>query len=107
MKNNLKIVNMIVSGKIPLKKRMTTKDQSNIIMKCDWFSPRENMTMISKQFDYRKKKMLNVHKKQKNPYVTVWCSGAIVIVGLKNRKEANDIHDLVIKDLKKCRIKLA
>lgn len=106
MKNNLRIVNMIVSGKIPLKKRMTTKNQSDMIMRCDWFSPREDMIMISKQFNYRKKKILNVHKKQKNPYVTIWCSGAIVIVGLKNRKEANDIYDLVIKNLKYCGVKL-
>ena len=106
MKNNLRIVNMIVSGKIPLKKRMTTKNQSDMIMRCDWFSPREDMIMISKQFNYRKKKILNVHKKQKNPYVTIWCSGAIVIVGLKNRKEAHDISDLVIKNLKYCGVKL-
>jgi len=102
MKNNLKVVNMIVSGKIPIKRRFNQKDVSKLINNANWFSPRRDDILFSKQFNYRKIKILNVHKKQKNPYVTLWYSGAIVIVGLKNRKEANDIYELVIKDIKKC-----
>ena len=102
MKNNLKVVNMIVSGKLLIKRRLSNKDAEKLINQCNWFLPREDNIMLSKQFNYRKDGKLNVHKKQKNPYVTVWFSGAIVIVGLRNRKEANDIYDLVVKDIKKC-----
>ncbi len=105
MKNNLKIVNLIVSGKIPIKKRFTNNQVADLINKCGWFSPREDNILFSKQFDYRKPQM-NVHKKQKNPYVTIWFSGAIVIVGLRSKKEANDIYDLVINDLNKIKKKL-
>jgi len=102
--DNFKVVNMIVSGKIDLKKRMSRQNQVDMIMRGDWFCPREDNIMISKQFNYRKAGKLNVHKKQKNPYVTIWCSGSFVIVGLKNKKEARDIYNLIIKDLKKyCR----
>jgi len=101
MKNNLRIVNLIVSGKIPIKRKFKLTEVNYLINNLDWFSPREDQIMFSKQYNYRKKKILNVHKKQKNPYVTIWFSGAIVIVGLKNKKEGNEIYDLVIKDLKK------
>ena len=97
---------MIVSGKIPIKKRFTIKQVDKLILDCGWFLPREKIIMFSKQFNYWKTGILNVHKKQKNPYVTVWFSGAIVIVGLKSKKEANDIYDLVIKDLNKIGVKL-
>jgi len=100
MKNNLKVVNMVVSGKIPIKKPMSLKIFEKLIDKYNWFLPREDNIMLSKQFNYRKLKALNVHKRQKNPYVTIWCSGSIIIVGLKNRQEANDIYNFVIKELK-------
>jgi len=103
VKNNLKIVNMIVSGKLPVKRRFSNEDVEKLINDCGWFLPREDNIMFSKQFDYRKDGKLNVHKKQKNPYVSIWFSGSIVIVGLKNRKEVNDIYDLVIEDIKSLR----
>ena len=104
MSDNFKVVNMIVSGKIGLKRRMSTKDQSNMVMKSGWHLPREDNIMISKQFDYRKKEELNIHKKKKNPFVTIWCSGAFVIVGLRSKKEARDVYELLIGDLKRCRL---
>lgn len=107
MMNNLRVCNLIVSGKLPIKKdKITQKQVDELIFKCGWFLPREDNIMFSKQYNYRKKGILNVHKKQKNPYVTVWFSGSIVIVGLKSRKEGNDIYDLVIKDFKKIGVKL-
>lgn len=99
-KNNLRIVNLIVSGKLPIKERFTDKEVNKLIMNHNWFSPREDNILFSKQFNYRKKE-LNVHDQQKNPYVTIWFSGAIVIVGLRSKKEANEIYDLVLKDLNK------
>ena len=107
MKDNFKIVNMIVSGKIGINKRISSKDQSKLINDFGWHLPREDNIMVSKQFEYRKDGILNVHKKQKNPFVTIWCSGSFVIVGLKSKKEARDIYELLIKDLKKCGIKLS
>jgi len=100
MKNNLKVSNMIMSGRIPVKRKFKIEEVNKLINRLNWFLPREDNIMFSKQFKYRKKVELNVHKQQKNPYVSIWYSGAIVIVGLRSKKEGNEIYDLVIKDLK-------
>ncbi len=44
---------------------------------------------------------ISVHHKEKAPYVTIFALGGIIIVGLKNKKEADVIYNLVIKDIKK------
>ena len=103
--NNLKIRNIVMSGKIPLnKKRIPISVFDSLIMKCEWFnmSLGENYgSRFSKKFYIRKKKEFSVHHQEKAPYVTLFALGGIIIVGLKNKKEANIVYNLVIKDLKK------
>lgn len=109
MKNNLKISNIVMSGRIPiLKERISMKQFDKLITKCDWMevSMGENYSSrFSKRFP-RNKKEISVRLKVKGPYVTIFALGGIIIVGLKSKKEANEIYDLVIKDLKKVGIKL-
>ena len=93
-----------MSGKIPLKRKVSVKDYQNLINKCNWneivFG--ENFSYrYSKQYNVRKKQEMSVHHKIKMPYVTLYHLGGIIIVGLKNKKEGHIVYDLVIKDLKK------
>ena len=105
MKNNLKISNIVMSGRIPLKKeRIGIKDFSLLINKCDWMEIciGENYgSRFSKKFHIRNKKEMSVHHKEKQPYVTLFVLGGIIIVGLRSKKEGNEVYDLVIKDIKK------
>jgi len=103
MKNNLKVSNLVMSGRLPLKKeRISVKEFDKLILKYDWedvsfgenYAPR-----FSKKFYIRKKKEFSVHHKEKAPHVTIFALGGIIIVGLKNKKEANIVYDLVIKDI--------
>ncbi len=103
--NNLKICNIVMSGRIPLnKKRISVKTFDLLIMKCGWvnMSLGENYgSRFSKKFYIRKKKEFSVHHQEKAPYCTIFALGGIIIVGLKNKKEGNIVYDLVIKDLMK------
>jgi len=105
MRNNLKIKNIVMSGRIPLKKeRISCKIFDLLIKRCGWMdmSIWENYgSRFSKKFYIRKKIEKSVHGKEKQPYVTIFALGGIIIVGLKNKKEADVVYDLVIKDIKK------
>ncbi len=105
MKNNLKISNIVMSGRIPLKKeRISAKQFDLLIEKYGWseVSFGENYgSRFSKKFHIREKKEMSVHNKEKQPYVTIFALGGIIIVGLKSKKEADVVYDLVIKDIKK------
>ena len=105
MKNNLKIRNIVMSGRIPLiNKRISVKTFDLLIQKCNWMdmSLGENYgSRFSKKFNIRDKIEMSVHNKVKQPYATIFALGGIIIVGLRNRKEANKVYDLVIKDIKK------
>lgn len=104
MKNNLKVRNIVMSGRIPLnKERISVKIFDLMIQKCGWMdmSLGENYgSRFSKKFYIRKKKELSVHGKEKQPYCTIFALGGIIIVGLKNKQEANIIYKLVLKDIK-------
>ena len=105
MKHNLKIKNIVMSGRIPLNvKRISVDVFNELIMKHGWMdmSLGENYgSRFSKKFFIRNKKEMSVHHKEKAPYVTIFALGGIIIVGLKNKKEADVIYNLVIKDIKK------
>lgn len=104
MKNNLKVTNLCMSGRINLKRKISVKDYQNLINKCNWDEVviSENFPYrYSKRFNIRKNQELTVHHKVKMPYVTLFHLGGVIIVGLKNKKEGDTVYDLVIKDLKK------
>ncbi len=97
-KDNLRITNVVVTGKIPLKKRL---DYNYIISnsKFMWFVVNEDMSPILSTRFPKEYKNLNVHKKVKSAYVSVWHSGAINIVGVQSLKEARDIYNKIVKEL--------
>ena len=104
MKNNLKVVNIVMTGKIPINRTLSVKDYDNLINKFNWFevSRGENLaSRFSKRFNIRKTKEISVCHKEKQPYVTLFHLGGIIMVGLKTKKEGHQIYDLVIKELKK------
>jgi len=105
MKNNLKISNIVMSGRIPLKKeRISNKIFDLLITRCNWIDVAmgENYgSRFSKKFYIRKEKEMNVHNKEKQPYVTIFALGGIIIVGLKSKEEGDQVYELVIKDIKK------
>ena len=106
MENNLKICNIVMSGRIPLieGRRISVKDYTKLIMDFEWreISMGENLaSRFSKNFYIRKKKEMSVHHKEKAPYVTLFHLGGIIIVGLKSKAEGNFVYDLVMKELKK------
>lgn len=103
MKNNLKVSNLVMSGKIPLKRRISTEDFDKLIQKFNWMevSMGENYgARFSKHFDIREKQEMSVHNTVKQPYCTIFAPGGIIIVGLKNKKEADIVYDQVVKELK-------
>ncbi len=110
MKNNLKISNIVMSGRLLLRKERISVAQFDLLIeRCDWFdvSIGENYgSRFSKKFLIRKKKEMSVHHKEKGPYVTIFALGGIIIVGLKSKEEANKVYDLVIKDIKKVSSKI-
>ena len=104
MKNNLKIKNIVMSGRIPLKRHLSIKDFTKLIYDHGWFevSIGENLaSKFSKRFYIREKKEISVHHKEKAPYVTLFHKGGIILVGLKSKKEGDLVYDLVLRELKK------
>jgi hypothetical protein len=104
MKNNLKVSNLVMSGRIPLKRRISVKDFDLLIKKFNWMeiSMGENYgARFSKKFYIRDKKEMSVHHKEKQPYCTIFSPGGIIIVGLRTKKEADIVYNLVLEDLKK------
>lgn len=94
-----------MSGRIPLKKeRISNKIFDLLITRCNWIDVAmgENYgSRFSKKFYIRKEKEMNVHNKEKQPYVTIFALGGIIIVGLKSKEEGDQVYELVIKDIKK------
>jgi len=102
MKNNLKISNIVFTGRLPFKRKLKREEIDKLIIKFNWFYINEEISpILSKKIKIREKREFSVQRKEKQPHVSIWSSGAINIVGVVSRKEANQVYDLVIKDLKK------
>jgi len=98
----LRISNMVFTGKMPFKRKLKINEGNELIKKYNWFLVNEeNSPILSKRIKLREKIELSVHNKEKQPYVSIWYSGAINIVGVISRKEANQVYNIVIKELKK------
>ena len=99
MVNEIKVTNMIMSGKLPFKKINYEKIISESDLK--WFIPcNENQVqMISTQF--KKKNEKTRRNKQRCVYITVWNSGAINITGLTSIEEGEKYFKIIKKEIKK------
>lgn len=102
MKNNLRISNMVFTGKMPFKRKLREIETERLTMKAEYIVINEETSPIfMKKMHIRKNPKLSVHKTIKQPCAFIWTSGSINITGLLNRKEADQVYDLVMKDIKK------
>ena len=102
MKNNLRVSNMVITGKMPFKKKLNEAERKRLVLKGGYFLINEDTSPIfMKKMQIRKKVIISVHNKQKIPVAFIWTSGAINIVGVLNKKEGDIIYGLVMKDIKK------
>ena len=99
MKDNLRITNLIVTGDLPFKQRL---DYKKIIKKSalNWEINNEDMSPILSVRFYRENG-INVHKRRKCIYSSIWHSGKINIVGLRSMKEAKETYNKIVDELKK------
>lgn len=102
-KNNLRISNIIFSGRIWEGVKLNQKEVKRLIFKGDlnWMMINEDISPIISAHIPRPKKEISVHGTKKCFYVSIWTSGAINIVGVRSRKEADHVYNLVLKDIKK------
>lgn len=102
MKNNLRISNIVLTGKLPFKKKLNETEVNRLILKGEWIAINEdNSLILMKRFPVRKKKELSVHNKIKGVTGFIWTTGSINITGAISREEGNKVYDLTMADLKK------
>ncbi len=103
MKNNLRISNMIFTGRIWEGVKLNPKEVRRLIQngKLDWMIVNEEISPMISAHIPRPKKEIGVRGKLKCFYVTIWTSGFINIVGVRSRKEADFVYSKVLRDLKK------
>lgn len=106
MRNNLRISNMIFTGRMWDGVKLKEEEIKRLIRKgeLNWMIINEDISPILSAYIERPKKEIGNHGQRKCFYVSIWTSGAINIVGVRSRKEANYVYNLVMKDIKKfCR----
>ena len=101
MNNNLKISNIVFTGRMPFKHKLTFEEETNLIKKSNlkWQLINDEVSPIIRRFV--EKKGLSIRKRKKNAHISIWTSGAIVITGVTSRKEAVGYYNETIKDLNK------
>ena len=93
---------MVVTGKIGLNKLISVEEGNKLINNFGWMWINEECSpIIAKTIQLRKENNLSTHHKIKQPYVSIWTSGAINIVGVVSMKEAKQVYNLVLNDLKR------
>lgn len=102
MKNNLKVSNICMHGRLPFKRKLTHEEANKLIQSGQWIcNNEENSPLLQRRFNVREKAEYSVHNKLKQPHVSLTHTGAIIIVGLKTIKEGYHVYDLVVKEIKK------
>ena len=106
MENNLRITNVVCTGKFPFKLKYP-EDWSKIINKSKYYCQivNENVCPIL-QFKFEKD-TITVNKKKGFAVVSIWSSGSTNIVGVLSLEEAQKYYDMVVTEIKriikKCR----
>ena len=95
----LYVSNMVVSGKIKLNKLISVSDGDKLVDKLDWMWINERAPMLSKVIMLRTDNKKSVRNNIKQPYVSIWSTGAINILGVISMKEAKQVYNIVLKDL--------
>lgn len=101
-KAEMRITNMVVTGQIPLKKRL---DYSKIMKRSTWewqVTNEELSPILSVRFQKAKRpENVNVQGRYKSAYLSLWHSGKFNIVGITTFAEAKRYYNLLKKELKK------
>ena len=97
----LRITNIVMSGKLPFKKKLNHKEVTNLILKgkFHWQLVNEEISPILSA--HIEKEGMTVHHTKKNAHVSIWTSGSINIVGIQSRKEGERLYDKTLKEVKK------
>lgn len=102
MKNNLRISNIVMTGKLPFKRKLKESETNKLCLKGDYIVINEdNSPIFMKRMPIRKVKELSVHNKEKGVTCFIWTSGAINITGAITIEEGNKGYELVMKDIRK------
>lgn len=99
MKNNLKISSMILNGKINLKRHLNESQIGDLIKRGElrWYDIQQKPMSISAELEGQG---VNSHGKKNKVFVSLWPTGSITITGVKKQKEAEEIYQKVLKEIK-------
>jgi TATA-box binding protein (TBP) (component of TFIID and TFIIIB) len=100
-KPDMKIINMVVNGKMPFERSLKFEEIEDVIEKgiLDWgivnqeTSPMLIATVFLEGF--------NKSNKQRKATMTLWHSGSFNLAGVKKRKEINECYEKILGELKK------
>ncbi len=100
VKNNLRITNVVCTGKLPIKLKYP-EDWSKIINKSKYYCQivNENICPIL-QFKFEKDN-ITVNKRKGFAVVSIWSSGSVNIVGVLSLAEAQKYYDQVTIEIKR------
>lgn len=102
MKVNLKISNIVLTGRMPFKRKMREEDVRRLIKlgTMRWAVLNEDYSpTISAEVEREGE---TIKHRKKRAYISIWTSGAINIVGVTSRKEANGHYARVVEEIKQC-----
>ena len=101
MSDNLRITNMVLSGKAPFKRRLSDKDMEGVVTngRLHWEVHCENTSPIL--MARIKKDGLTLYGKAKHACVSFWVGGAVNIVGVTSRKEAECYYAAALQDIRR------
>jgi O-acetylhomoserine/O-acetylserine sulfhydrylase-like pyridoxal-dependent enzyme len=90
----LKIINIVMAGKIPLTRKLSMEDFSKIIKNSqfDWVCENEKYTpFLMAKIDHNNKKVC----------VSLWAGGHLQLMGgIISRKDGEKIYNHILKDLR-------
>jgi TATA-box binding protein (TBP) (component of TFIID and TFIIIB) len=95
--SNMRVVNMIVQGLMPVTRRFTTDEVSHLIKNSELKIYCTNETKIP-NFVMRMNKF---NESESNMGIIVWYSGKFSIFGVKTEKDADEVYNKTFEQLKK------
>jgi len=101
MKRPIKISNMVVTCKMPFKHKLKEKEVRRFInlSRFIWNVINEETSPII--MAHIEKPGITVHHTNKNACISLWTSGSMNITGIQSLKEAEDLYDKILKEIKK------
>jgi len=95
---NLKVTNMVITGKFPFKRKLNETEVNNLINE-GWIILREEISpILQKRVETAR---VNSRKNKRNMCILVNMNGSFSIMGITNRKQGDKMYNLTLSDLKK------